>query len=583
VDLGPFATGDYILRTDAIDLRGNARTLDRVITVAERSSQAPSVSRTYPQANDTNVPGNAPTVVQFDAEMNPAAVTTQTFNLRSEKGALYKDAIYDYTTRTLTLNPPTRYDSLRFHYAVVNSEFHSQQGHRLGGDFAFAFTTAPAGPSGTIAEISPIRGEAGVRLDRPIVIEYTEPSPYLHVSLTDLAGRGVDLDSSVLDASRYTLTVYPRVLAPKSYYLIRVSDHPDVNGPADYMSYFITEDTQMPVLMESSPAHRSWLVALDQEVRLVFNKPLNTRTVDSSSFYVLGPEGKVGGFIQFGATSDSILSFAPDAPYRPATEYTVVASSHIQDNIGNYIDSTSWTFTTGVFDTVGFAGGIVSAGGFEVYFPQGALPSEVTVGLGVIPAGVLQPGPMLGFTDMAVDMEPATTLTRDAILSVAVPDSIATAHGGMSVFAFQAYDSSLAEWSFLGGSASGNRISLSINRLGRYGLFASAPQAAAVDFESSVALIPRVINPKRGAGTGNNQLNVSYKISQATQVTAKIYSRRGRLVKTLESSYLSTVGDQLLRWDGRGDDGSYADDGIYVLVIEAEGKQVQKTFVVLNK
>ena len=119
--------------------------------------------------------------------------------------------------------------------------------------------------------------------------------------------------------------------------------------------------------------------------------------------------------------------------------------------------------------------------------------------------------------------------------------------------------------------------------MGRYGLFSSAPGATFVGFATAVALIPRVINPKRGAATGNDQLSVSYKISQPTQVTAKIYSTRGRLIKTLESSYLSTVGDNLLRWDGRGDDGSYANDGIYVLVIEAEGKQVQKTFVVLNK
>jgi len=92
-----------------------------------------------------------------------------------------------------------------------------------------------------------------------------------------------------------------------------------------------------------------------------------------------------------------------------------------------------------------------------------------------------------------------------------------------------------------------------------------------------------VINPKRGAAGGNDQLNVSYKISQPTQVTAKIYSSRGRLIKTHESSYLSSIGENLLQWDGRGDDGNFANDGIYVLVIEAEGKQVQKTFVVLNK
>ena len=81
----------------------------------------------------------------------------------------------------------------------------------------------------------------------------------------------------------------------------------------------------------------------------------------------------------------------------------------------------------------------------------------------------------------------------------------------------------------------------------------------------------------------NDRLNVSFKISRPTEVVARIYDTGGRLIKTLVSGSIAEVGENLLTWDGRKDDGGFANDGLYIIVIEAEDKKAQQTFVILNK
>jgi len=516
--------------------------------------------------------------------MNQSAILSETFNLFSETGTAYRDATYDYSTRTLTLGPPTQYEENLFHYAVVGADFQSQEGHPLGGEYALAFTTCEDAPSASIDRMVPARGQRSVGLSAPIVVVYSGSSTHRFVSVQDLAGNRQGVDSTRFDPQSNSLTTFLSPLAPKTYYLVRVSDIATFDGVSDYMSYFITEDTQLPLVTRVTPDRGSWLVGLSDVISVTFNKPINVFTVDSLSFHVVGPHGLVPGAIEFGGTDVTTIGFTPAEPYLPATEYTVVMTPHIQDNLGNGIDSSSWEFTTGTFGRPGFTGGTVSVGSFELFLPQGALAVDTNVGLGAIPGEIA----IIGFGGdtavLAVDMEPSIALTRNAVLTATIRDSILGRLGSVQELRFHYYDAGADSWRDLGGTASGNRISLSISKLGRFGLFTgAAPTTASVDFASSVALIPRVINPRNAAAGGTSQLSVSYKLSQPTQVTAKIYSQSGRLIKTLESSYSSSVGDNLLQWDGRGNDGNYVDDGLYIVLVEAEGERVQKTFVVLSK
>ena len=74
----------------------------------------------------------------------------------------------------------------------------------------------------------------------------------------------------------------------------------------------------------------------------------------------------------------------------------------------------------------------------------------------------------------------------------------------------------------MGGSASANRLQAAVHRLGRYGVFESetSTDLANIGLAQSVSLIPRVINPQ--TGDFNKELSVSFKLSQASNVVAKI-------------------------------------------------------------
>jgi hypothetical protein len=409
---------------------------------------------------------------------------------------------------------------------------------------------------------------------------YQSGTSYFHkyVSVFSLAGETTAV-AEIETLGRHGRISLPP-LQPKTFYLVRISDSPTFDGEADFMSYFITEDTQLPLAVDYAPDNDSWLVDLDEPVRVEFNKPMNTFSIDETSFYVSGPGGNVPGVIEFGGGEGTIATFYADNPLQPGTEYTVVLTDHIQDNIGNQIAPRSWSFTTGVFGDALRDGSVISSSDVELTFPRGAMEVDTEIGLGQIPAQAVPMEDGLEFSGVAYEIRPAMNLTRQAILTIPLPDSLFT--DGYQQYRLYYRDTLANIWQYVGGTQSGQSLKCSIDRLGTYGVFVSGEtQLAATDLDASLALLPRVISPRTGGVNG--QLNISFRVAEETEVVARIYDTSGRLVKTLSAGSVAQVGENLLSWDGRTDDGEYATDGLHVVVIEAAGQKAQKTFVILNK
>jgi hypothetical protein len=577
VDLSNEQPGEYIVRIIALDQSGNRTVRDTYIEVTEKSVYSPLITGSYPAVNEHNVPGNAPVVVQFDRDINPYSIDNTTLTLSSLTGDKYSNLLYDYNSRTLTVVPDRPYRADEFHYSITSRQVASQTGHKMGGEFASCFNTSLLPPITEIDSLLPFRGqvETPVTTDS-ILIYYSGQSEHKYVTVFSLQGDTVA--NGIVEGNWQPGSIALTGLLPKTYYIVRVSDSADFSGASDYMSYFITEDTQMPLMVDRSPAENAWLVGLRDELTVSFNKLLNTFTVDSSSLYLSGPTGKVDGLYDFGGDTASTITFNPLEDLQPSTEYTAVVTSHIQDNIGNAIADQSWAFTTGTFGRIGYDGGTVSSSEITVMFQLGAVRSGIDVGIGQVPEYLVDCGTRSDCLGLAFDLKPATDLVRPAVLTIAVPDSLMS---GQSLIV-SLYDTITGGWLDLGGSSlSESRVSVPINRLGRYGVFSQAASAAEVDFESSLSLIPRVISPR--TGSFNASLNVAYRLAQPQPVEARIYDTRGELVATLANGTTGTVGDNLIEWDGKRADGDYANDGLYVLVIEAGGQTVKKTFVILNK
>ena len=580
LDLTGIDSGNYIFRTEAFDIRGNKAISDRNVTITTKEKGAPSVIAIFPRAGSYEVPNNAPIVVQFDKDINPLAINNTTFQLLSDVGDTYSDAAYEYSSKALTIKPEKFYTPDRFHHFVVSGVLTSQDGISLGGEYVSSFFSSTKLPTENIDSLVPDRGQiqTPVNSDK-LLIFYNKPSKFQYVTVFSLAGDTV-VNDTIMNGWEPGSVPISRLL-PKTYYLVRVSDSPLFHGPSDYMSYFITEDTDQPVVIDVRPSDNDWLIGLTEAVEVTFSKTMNVHTVDTSSFKVIGPNGSVRMAAGFGSVGDSIFRFEPATPYLPATRYAVSLSSHIQDNIGNKISPLTWTFTTGTFDTVGYAGKTVDLGGFNLYFPPGSINTETEIGAGMIPRNQLTLPPDIPFADVAIDVTPAISLQREAVLSLQVSDSLLDQFDSPDKLKLYRYNDIENNWEYLGGTLADGVLSSSIPKLGRFGLFESNATVASVDFAKSLVLTPRVIAPRMGGNA--RELNISFALSAPQDVLVNIYDMRGRLVKSLGKDIYSGAGENLLSWDGRGQDGSYAEDGLYVLLIEAEGRKAQKTFVILNK
>jgi hypothetical protein len=577
LDLSTYTAGDYVLRTIATDRRGEQAVTDKYVTVVNKPVGSPSIVASYPPMGADNIPGNAPVVIQLDMPVNQPSITNESMNLMSSEGDRYSNVLYDYSSRTITIVPDQLYTADAFHYFLADDRIVNQQGVEMGSEFVSCFNTAFSAPTPDIDSLVPFRGQVQAPIDlESLAIYYNVSSEHRYVTVFSLVGDTIVNDT--ISHGWFPALVPVSGLLPKTYYLIRLSDSPTFDGESDYMSYFITEDTQMPVLTNHSPSADAWLVGLDDEIAVEFNKAINVYTIDSSSFFVLGPGGRVSGLFDFGLENTTTISFTPSSPLQSATDYTVVLTPHIQDNIGNPIDSMSWTFRTGVFETVDYDGGSIASDNVSVIFPRSTIESPTVIGLGEIPLEMVSYDASMEFTGLAADMTPTNDLSSEAVLTINVPDSIRSQYANLAIYR---YDSFSGAWEHLGGSSTGGSISASIDKLSRYGVFAAGEATVTGSFTESVSLIPRVISPRMGGV--NDKLQVGFKLASVSSVTAKIYDTRGQLVAILMDGDVGSVGDNLLTWDGRKSDGGYANDGLYILTIESDGQSVRKTFVILNK
>ena len=134
-------------------------------------------------------------------------------------------------------------------------------------------------------------------------------------------------------------------------------------------------------------------------------------------------------------------------------------------------------------------------------------------------------------------------------------------------------------WEQIGGTIDrqGGRISTAILNLGRFAVATSSREDSEGVIISNLTCQPRLFSPNRGEST-----DISFRLSRSTDVTIKIYNEAGRLRRVLKNSEHLFAGTNVLRWDGRADDGQLVESNFYIVTVEGEGKLGTKTVVVKN-
>ena len=142
----------------------------------------------------------------------------------------------------------------------------------------------------------------------------------------------------------------------------------------------------------------------------------------------------------------------------------------------------------------------------------------------------------------------------------------------------------------LGGSlVSINRNSfmqVQIDTFGTYGVFITLDNTLLVDSLNleKVVCQPRIFSP---GGTGDlfefTETNIMYSLENEEDVTARIFNLSGRLKRVLKPEHTQQIGNQMLNWDGKDEDGKIVPSGLYIITLEKEEAVLRTTVGVLNR
>jgi hypothetical protein len=219
-------------------------------------------------------------------------------------------------------------------------------------------------------------------------------------------------------------------------------------------------------------------------------------------------------------------------------------------------------------------------GELHLYFPPHAFTRDALVGIVALPDSAVPDSLGSGRRKLLPGYELSWTageLAKPATLEWSYAGA-ATEPGTPVLYALGA-DSS---WQRLGGTvdAGARRISAPLTAAGRYALFAETGAVRGTGGLAIVALTPRVFSPQ--GGFASRQAAISFTLGRPGAVTARVYSRAGRLVREVADGLSLGAGANVVYWDGRDHEGKVVEDGIYLVSIEALGEKQVRTLAVVR-
>ncbi len=167
-------------------------------------------------------------------------------------------------------------------------------------------------------------------------------------------------------------------------------------------------------------------------------------------------------------------------------------------------------------------------------------------------------------------------LDKPATLDLAVNDTSST--GSIAIWMEHGGEG----WTRVGGTLdpARGRIAAAITGAGRYVLLHDTGTPGGPGGIGALELTPRVFSP---SGTfADRSVAISFTLARAGAASVTVYNRAGRRIQRVVSGQQLGAGANLVRWDGRDEDGRVAEDGIYVVAVEALGETQKRTLAVVR-
>jgi hypothetical protein len=226
-------------------------------------------------------------------------------------------------------------------------------------------------------------------------------------------------------------------------------------------------------------------------------------------------------------------------------------------------------------------GNVYTTGGDALlYFPPHAVPEDAVVTLEPrdvsalptpLPTGAQ---PLHGGFDLSWSVG---LLLKPVSFDLAVP----VGNSSTASLALWRYDPA-GNWIRHGGTPNPERtrVAAPINQAGHYALFAGGPEIPGQAEVSAMSLTPRVFSPS--GAFARSEIEIGFTLGRAGNVSVRVYNRGGRLVRQLADGMPMGAGANLVRWDGSDRNGRPAEDGLYLVTLEAFGLRRTSTLAVIR-
>ncbi|MDA0745307.1 MAG: hypothetical protein O2954_02240 [bacterium] len=370
----------------------------------------------------------------------------------------------------------------------------------------------------------------------------------------------------------------------------------DRNGNVDPTAAFVTftVDLVSPTVVINSPRRND---AVSGEVTIegsVFDASAQPDLVRFSlSYERVGQDGKVASWLMidrrevdnpegFRIEDAAIGTWDTAALQEPFGRYILRVQA--EDRLGHTSEhQVPVRVVSALEDVKSREGGDVMAVGGTVLLmvPPNGLATDVQVQivfrpareLPVPPAGATATGIAYGVGPEGMVFNKRSTLT--------IGYNLATV-AGMVEADLAVFELLEGAWVRLGGTvdATVGRISVGIQKVGTYALF-EAPGTGGSPEVSEMVCQPRIISPNGSLYPGVS--DISFRLGAAVSVDVRVYGVSGNLVREVVLARRMSEGLNTVQWDGRDRNGKAVRDGVYVVVIEAEGRAANQTVGVLNR
>ncbi|MCP4613093.1 MAG: hypothetical protein GY845_30740, partial [Planctomycetes bacterium] len=254
-----------------------------------------------------------------------------------------------------------------------------------------------------------------------------------------------------------------------------------------------------------------------------------------------------------------------------------------------------WLFKTARVITA-IEGGIILNNEGTVQLTVGPLSVTADVEIPIVSTTPSSLPSDVTFANVAYHLGPdeEVSLSKSAVLEITYDESVlSTNSAGLSKAAtvteskltvYRQDPVNLSTWERIGGTVdeTTNKITVSIEKLGTFGLFEDLSEGSGSEAPEDLNITPRVFAPQ-GTGYLPQEAGINFTLNKSASVTILVFNSSGRLVRRLIENEQLNYGPQTIKWDGKDGNGRALPSGLYTVLVNSGGTKKLKTVAISNK